>query len=249
MRCGPGASPPPVSGSYDRRMATHFSPEALKFLKGLKRNNNREWFQARKGIYERELKAPMLALVHEINEAMLRFAPENVQPPRKAMMRIYRDIRFSNDKRPYKTNVAAWWARAGLEKTSGGGFYFHFSPDEVVIAAGVYMPEREQLLAIRRHLVDHHTEMRRLLAGKKLRSLMQEFDGQRLTRAPKGFSPDDPALDLLVCQQWGVTAHLPAETALRPTLLKDILDRFRIAAPIVALLNTPLTPKPKRPLF
>src|SRR5579875_2623877 len=106
MRCGPGASPPPVSGSYDRRMATHFSPEALKFLKGLKRNNNREWFQARKGIYERELKAPMLALVHEINEAMLRFAPENVQPPRKAMMRIYRDIRFSNDKRPYKTNVA-----------------------------------------------------------------------------------------------------------------------------------------------
>ncbi|GGA71159.1 TIGR02453 family protein [Edaphobacter acidisoli] len=230
-------------------MATYFSSNALKFLKGLKRNNDREWFQARKDIYERGLKTPMLALVNEINEAMLRFAPENVQPPQKAMMRIYRDIRFSKDKRPYKTNVAAWWARAGLEKTSGGGFYFHFSPDEVVIAAGVYMPEREQLLAIRRYLVDHHTEMRRLLAGKKLRSLMQEFDGRRLTRPPKGFAADDPALDLLMCQQWGITAHLPPETALQPTLLKDIIERFKVAAPVVALLNAPLAPKPKRPLF
>lgn len=230
-------------------MATHFSSNALKFLRGLKRNNDREWFQARKDIYERELKAPMLALVNEINEAMLRFAPENVQPPQKAMMRIYRDIRFSKDKRPYKTNVAAWWARAGLEKTSGGGFYFHFSPDEVVIAAGVYMPEREQLLAIRRYLSVHHAEMRRLLAGKKLRALMKEFDGRRLTRPPKGFSADDPALDLLQCQQWGLGAHLPPETALEPTLLKQIIERFKVAAPVVALLNTPLAPKPKRPLF
>lgn len=230
-------------------MATHFSSDALKFLRGLKRNNDREWFQARKDIYERELKAPMLALVGEVNEAMLRFAPENVQPPQKAMMRIYRDIRFSKDKRPYKTNVAAWWARAGLEKTSGGGFYFHVSPDEVVIAAGVYMPEREQLLAIRRYLVDHHVEMRRLLASKKLRALMQEFDGRRLTRPPKGFSADSPALDLIQYQQWGVSAQLPPESALRPTLVKDIVERFKAAAPIVALLNTPLAPKQKRPLF
>jgi len=230
-------------------MATYFSADALKFLRGLKRNNDREWFQARKPNYERELKAPMLALVGEINEAMLKFAPENVQPPQKAMMRIYRDIRFSKDKRPYKTNVAAWWARAGLEKTSGGGYYFHISPDEVVIAAGVYMPEREQLLAIRRHLVQHHAEMRKILAGKKLRSLMQEFDGLKLTRPPKGFAPDDPAMDLLLCRQWGVAAHLSAETALKPTLIKEIVERFKAAAPMVALLNTPLAPRPKRPLF
>ena len=62
-------------------------------------------------------------------------------------------------------------------------------------------------------------------------------------------NPDDPALDLLVCQQWGVAAHLPPETALRPTLFKDIIERFKIAAPVVALLNTPLAPKPRRPLF
>lgn len=230
-------------------MATCFSPEALKFLRGLKRNNDREWFQARRDIYERELKAPMLALIGEVNEAMLSFAPENVRPPQKAMMRIYRDIRFSKDKRPYKTNVAAWWARTGLEKTSGGGYYFHVSPDEVIIAAGVYMPEREQLLAIRRYLVEHHAELRRILAGKKLRSLMKEFEGLPLTRPPKGFAPDDPAMDLIRQRQWGVTAHLPPGIAAKPGLLKEIVERFKAAAPMVALLNAPLAPRPRRPLF
>jgi uncharacterized protein (TIGR02453 family) len=234
---------------YDCEMATHFSNEALKFLRGLKRNNDREWFAARKAVYEREVKAPMLALIAEINEAMLRFAPENVRPPQKAIMRIYRDIRFSADKRPYKQQQGAWWARTGLEKTSGGGFYFHLSGTELVIAAGVYMPEREQLLAIRRYLVEHHAEVRGLLAGKKLTSLLSEFDGQKLTRPPKGFAADDPAMDLLVCRQWGVSATLPAENATKPTVLKEIVERFKVAAPVVALLNAPLISKPRKPMF
>lgn len=230
-------------------MSTHFTPEALKFLRGLKKNNDRNWFNDRKPIYEREIKAPMLKLVEEINEAMLRFAPENVRPPQKALFRIYRDTRFSPDKRPYKTHQGAWWARTGLEKTSGGGFYFHVGATEVVVAAGVYMPEREQLLAIRRYLVDHHKELRSILAGKKMKSLLKEFDGQKLTRPPKGFSPDDPAMDLLLCRQWGVSATLPADAATKPTLLKEIVERFKIAAPMVTLLNAPLVPKPKKPLF
>jgi len=231
-------------------VAPHYSLEALKFMRSLKRNNDREWFNARKPIYEREIKAPTLNLITAINEAMLRFAPENVQPPQKVAMRIYRDIRFSSDKRPYKRNQGAWWARSGLEKTSGGGFYFHMGPDELVIAAGVYMPEREQLLAIRRHIETHHEELRRLLASKKLRTLMPEFDGQKLTRPPKGFPPDSPALDLLLCRQWGVAAHLPPGTATSPTLLKEIVKRFEAAAPLVALLNAPLVVrKPRKPLF
>lgn len=230
-------------------MATHFSNEALKFLRGLKRNNDREWFAERKAVYERELKAPMLALIAEVNEAMLEFAPENVQPPQKAMMRIYRDIRFSSDKRPYKIHQAAWWARTGLEKTSGGGFYFDLSGTEVTIAAGVFMPEREQLLAIRRYLVEHHAELRSLLAGRRLRALLEETDGMRLTRPPKGFAADDPAIDLLVCRQWGVSAKLPVESATKPALLKEIVERFRVAAPMVSLLNAPLVGRPKKPMF
>lgn len=219
-------------------------------MRSLKRNNDREWFNARKPIYEREIKAPTLNLITAINEAMLRFAPENVQPPQKVAMRIYRDIRFSSDKRPYKRNQGAWWARSGLEKTSGGGFYFHMGPDELVVAAGVYMPEREQLLAIRRHIETHHEELRRLLVSKKLRTLMPEFDGQKLTRPPKGFPPDSPAMDLLLCRQWGIAAHLPPDTATSPTLLKEIVKRFEAAAPLVALLNAPLAVrKPRKPLF
>lgn len=230
-------------------MATHFSNDALKFLRGLKRNNDREWFAARKDVYERELKAPMAALVAEVNHAMADFAPENIQPPQKAMMRIYRDIRFSKDKRPYKIHQAAWWGRSGMDKTSGCGFYFDVSGTEVTVAAGVFMPGREQLLAIRRHLVEHHAELRKILAGKKLRAVMQETEGHRLTRPPKGFAADDPAIDLLLCRQWGAIARLPAEFATRPTLVKDVVERFKLAAPMVALLNAPLVAKPRKPLF
>jgi uncharacterized protein (TIGR02453 family) len=227
-----------------------FTAESLKFLRGLKRNNDRAWFEPRKPVYERALKAPMLALIGEINQALAGFAPEYVRPPQKAMMRIYRDIRFSTDKRPYKSNVAAWWARAGLEKTSGGGFYFEINSVSITIAAGVYMPEREQLLAIRRYLSaaggNHHAEMRRLLADRKLTAVMAPFDGLKLTRAPKGFDPEDPALDLLLCRQWGVSATLPAEEALEAGFSRQITDRFKRALPLVTLLNAPLlaTPEP-----
>jgi uncharacterized protein (TIGR02453 family) len=221
-----------------------FTSESIKFLRSLKRNNDRNWFDARKPIYERELKAPMLALIEEINHAFAGFAPHHVRPSQKIMMRIYRDIRFSANKQPYKTNVAAWWARAGLEKTSGGGYYFELNATSITIAAGVYMPEREQLFAIRQYLSaeggNHHAKLRGILADKKLTSVLTPFDGLKLTRAPKGFSPEDAALDLLLHRQWGVSATLPAEEALKPSLLKQIVSRFERATPMVELLNTPL---------
>ncbi len=238
-------------------MATHFSPKAITFLRGLKRNNDRTWFNDRKTVYEQELKTPMLALIEEINHALVEFAPDHVRPPAKAMMRIYRDIRFSNDKRPYKHQIAAWWARTGLEKTSGGGFYFHISATEVHISAGAYMPERDQLLAIRRHLLDHHQDARAILkeieSAKRPPTLktapMLQFDGLKLTRAPKGFPADHPALDLILQRQWGVTSELPADMATSPKLLEEIVTRFRLAAPLVSLLNAPLKVRAREPLF
>jgi uncharacterized protein (TIGR02453 family) len=230
-------------------MATYFSGEALKFLRGLKRNNDRVWFEARRDVFEKELKEPMLKLIGEVNEAMAEFAPMHVRPAQKIMMRIYRDIRFSKDKRPYKTHVSAWWVRDGLQKTSGAGFYFSVTPEEVVIAAGVYMPEREQLLAIRRYLAEHHEEFRAVMKGRKLRSLMTENDGHALTRAPKGFPEGHPAIDLLKNKQWGVSTRLPVERAMKAALLKDVVERFRAAAPMIAMLNAPLVGKAKRPMF
>jgi len=238
--------------SSQEKTPLHFNPEAITFLRGLRRNNSRDWFDPRKDVYEREVKHPMLAIIEAVNAEMAEFAPEHVRPAQKSMLRIYRDTRFSADKSPYKSNVAAWWTRAGLEKTSGGGYYFHVAADEVIIAAGVYMPEREQLQAIRRYLLDHHEEVRRLLNDKKLRRMMRAFDGAALTRPPKGFPKEHAAMDLLLCRQWGVTAHLPAEAATKPTLLKEIVTRFRLAAPLIEALNRPLlgqAEKKKRPLF
>src|SRR3984885_6979109 len=230
----------------------YFREAGLKFLRSLKRNNRREWFEAHKPEFERELKQPMLALIETVNRAMEGFAPGHVRSPQKCMMRIYRDIRFSSDKRPYKSHISAWWSREGLEKTSGGGYYMHISPDEVLIAAGVYMPEREQLLAIRQHLLLYHAEVRQALMDRKLRRLMNSFTGAPLTRAPKGFPKDHPAMDLLLCRQWGVEAKLPSSAALQKDFADEILRRFRVATPLVEALNTPLllsVQKKRRPLF
>jgi uncharacterized protein (TIGR02453 family) len=223
--------------SYEETMPTHFTPEAMKFLRGLVRNNDREWFDPRKAIYEREIKQPMLALIGEINDALASFAPEHVREPRKTMMRIYRDTRFAADKRPYKTNVAAWWIRRGFEKTSGAGFYFHVSAKETVVAAGAYMPTADQLLAIRRHIDAHHKEFRAILANRKLKAMMNEFERESMTRVPRGFAADSPAADLLRCKRWGVSVTLPANMATEPGLLKEITRRFALAAPVVEFLN------------
>ena len=145
----------------------------------------------------------MLAVIRQVTDAMLDFAPEHVRPAEKSLFRIYRDTRFSNDKRPYKDHIAAWWTHTGLDKTSGAGYYFHVAPKEVIIAAGVYMPEKDQLAAIRHWLLDHHAEFRKLLHKPAVKSAFKEFDGNALTRPPKGFPPDHPGIDLIRCRQWG----------------------------------------------
>ncbi|HEX4154549.1 MAG TPA: DUF2461 domain-containing protein [Acidobacteriaceae bacterium] len=223
-------------------MATHFNRGAMTFLRGLARNNDRVWFEKRRAIYERELKAPMLTLIDEITAAMAEFAPEHMRPAPKTMMRIYRDIRFSADKRPYKTHLAAWWARRGMEKTSGGGYYLHIGPKECFVAAGVYMPEREQLLALRRWMAEHHREYRALTAKllkPRARSApaMTVVDEEMLTRMPKGFPACHPADELLRARNWGLHATLPEGCAVEPVLLKEILRRFRLLAPVVDTLN------------
>ncbi len=223
-------------------------PDALKFLRNLARHNDREWFTPRKAEFEKVLREPMLAIVRKITDAMVDFAPSHVRPAEKSLFRIYRDTRFSNDKRPYKTHVAAWWSHQGLEKTSGAGYYFHISPKEVVVAAGAYMPEKEKLAAIRSWLLDHHTEFRKLLARPALRKAFTEFEGNALTRPPKGFPPDHPAGDLIRHRQWGLSATLPPETALDPKLASIVIKHFRLAAPVVDALNTPIAAasKPKK---
>ena len=239
----------------------YFRKEGLAFLRALVRANKtdpveaREWFNANKAIYEAELKEPMLAVIRYVTDAMLDFAPEHVRPAEKSLFRIYRDTRFSNDKRPYKDHIAAWWTHTGLDKTSGAGYYFHVSAKEVIVAAGAYMPEKDQLAAIRHWLLEHHAEFRKLLQKPALRKAFREFESNALTRPPKGFPADHPAIDLIRGKQWGLSATLPVEAALKPDLAKEVVRHFKLAAPVVAALNTPIAAnlearsKSRKPLF
>ncbi len=230
----------------------YFPLEALTFLRNLARHNDRAWFQPRKAQFESELREPLLAIVRKITDAMVDFAPNHVRPAEKSVFRIYRDTRFSADKRPYKTHVAAWWSHQGFEKTSGAGYYFHVSPKEVIVAAGSYMPDKDQLAAIRRWLLDHHEQFRKLLRNPRVRSTFDELEGNALTRPPKGFPCDHPGMDLIRCRQWGLATELPAKAALKKVFADVVIRYFKVAAPVVDALNTPLAaafvPK-KRVLF
>jgi uncharacterized protein (TIGR02453 family) len=138
-----------------------------------------------------------------------------------------------------------------MEKTSGAGYYFHISAKEVIIAAGAYMPEKDQLAAIRHWLLENHASFRKVLQTAAIRRAFSEFEGNALTRPPKGFPKEHPAMDLIRCRQWGLSAALPADAALDSTLAATVIRHFRLAAPVVDALNTPIAaslPK-KRVLF
>jgi uncharacterized protein (TIGR02453 family) len=182
----------------------------------------------------------MLAIIRKVTDAMATFAPDFVRPAEKCLFRIYRDTRFSANKLPYKTHVAAWWSHEGLEKTSGAGYYFHIDAKEIVIAAGAWMPEKDQLAAIRHWLLDHHADFRKLLQKAAVRKAFSEFEGNSLVRPPKGFPKEHPAMDLIRCRQWGLSTSLPASAALEPDFVKVLTRHFKLAAPVVDALNTPL---------
>ena len=212
-----------------------FSPEAVKFLRSLKRNNRREWFQPRKEIYESRLKAPMIELVESVNAELVRFAPDYINDPKKAIYRIYRDTRFSPDKTPYKTHIAAIFPRRGLGRQSGAGLYFHISTESLGIAAGSYMPGPEELFGIRTWLTANHQVFRRAAKGPE--KLMGKLHGDSLTRSPKGFDPEHAAADLVRMKQWLYWTELDLKVVETPRLQQEIVKRFRVCAPVVEMLN------------
>jgi uncharacterized protein (TIGR02453 family) len=211
-----------------------FPPEAIKFLKSLEKNNKREWFQPRKEIFDTKLKEPMIAFVESINAELLKFAPEHITEPKKAVYRIYRDTRFSKDKTPYKTHLGAIFPRRGLGKDAAAGFYFHVSSKHVGVACGAYAPGPEQLLKIRRFIAENHKLLKREIKG------MGSLQGTTLTRVPKGFDADHPAADLIKMKQWYWWVELDLALATSPKLKSEIATRFRAMAPMVEFLNRPL---------
>jgi uncharacterized protein (TIGR02453 family) len=219
-----------------------FSSEALQFLRDLKLNNRREWFLPRKEVYEEKVRAPMLALVAALGDEIAEFAPEMVTEPKKAVYRIYRDVRFSSDKSPYKTHVAAVFSPRGLEKHSGAGLYFHISIDEVLVGGGIYAPGPAELLAVRGHIAQHAQGLQKILREPRFRRLFKEMTGEKLKRVPKGFAADHPAADLLVYKQFLAGTLLPPDIVTTPKLFRELVKHFQAITPFLRYLNTPLKP-------
>ncbi len=215
-----------------------FPAQGIQFLRSLDKHNEREWFQPRKDIYETYAKAPMMELVAELNREIETIAPDYVVDPRKAVYRIYRDTRFSANKTPYKNHVAALWKHRKLEKNAGAALYISVSHKEVEIAGGLYMPGPEQLLATRNHLAENYATLRKF--SKALHASFGELRGSKLSRAPKGFDPEHPAIDLLMHKQWFWDTVLPAEIATTPKLYTELAKRVKLIMPALQFFNEPL---------
>jgi len=216
-----------------------FPAEALTFFRALKRNNNREWFQPRKELFETKVKAPMLVLVEALNGELAKFAPDYIADPKKAVYRIYRDTRFSADKTPYKTHLAAIFPRRGGDRGSAPGFFFSISAKEIGVAGGVYEPPPEHMLAIRTWLAENHAAFRKIARGPE--KLMGKLQGESLTRVPKGFPADHPAADLIKMKCWLYHVTLDPKIATTPKILPELVKRFKALTPVLEELNKPLS--------
>ncbi|HZT28592.1 MAG TPA: DUF2461 domain-containing protein [Bryobacteraceae bacterium] len=223
-----------------------FPVEAVTFFRGLARNNKREWFQPRKHIFDEKVKAPMVEMIRTMTREMMEFAPDYVTEPETAIYRIYRDTRFSKDKTPYKTHIAASFGRRGFEKHGAAGYYFSVSHQEVEVGGGIYMPNPEVLLAVRQHLAQHHEEFREVAKNPAVLRLLGNVQGEQLTRVPKGFLPDHPAADLLRFRQYLLYTVLDPAIVTTPQLYREVMKRFRAMAPFLEFLNAPLVAARRR---
>jgi uncharacterized protein (TIGR02453 family) len=220
--------------------APRFTAESLKFLRGLKRNNRREWFVARRDAYETHVRLPMTGIIERLADDLRAFAPEIVVNPKTSMYRIYRDVRFSENKAPYKTHVAASFPTRGLPKHEGAGLYFHVSPDEVWIGGGMYAPSTSQLHAVREHLASNVKRFRAIVESPRFRRAIGSIEGERLQRVPRGFPRDHEAAEYLRFRQFLAGREFPSTLATSPRFYATLLTVFREVAPLIRFLNAPL---------
>jgi uncharacterized protein (TIGR02453 family) len=220
--------------------APRFTPETLTFLRGLKRNNRREWFTARREVYETQVREPMTRIVERLADDFRAFAPELVASPKISMYRIYRDTRFSENKAPYKTHVAAVFPTRGLAKHEGAGLYFHVSSEEVWVGGGMYMPQPQQLHAVREHIASNVRQLRAIVESPAFRRKVGALEGDKLTRVPRGFPKDHEAAEYLKCRHFIAGAEFAPAFAASTTFYSTLLSVFREVLPLARFLNTPL---------
>lgn len=223
---------------------TGFGPRAFTFLRGLARNNKKEWFEAHRGDYETQVRDPMRVLVDEIDAVLGDIAPEIRGDAKKSVFRIHRDIRFSSDKSPYKTHIAAWFfhqdagSGVGQEAHGGAGFYIHVEPGACQFGGGIWMPPKFALDKIRDQIVEDGATFQKLVTGaafkRKFGSLSQEAV---LTRTPRGYDAAHPQEKWLRYKSFTAGRKLPDSAVASRKLLPAMKADMAAMLPFVRWLN------------
>jgi uncharacterized protein (TIGR02453 family) len=209
------------------------------FLGNLKINNNREWFHAHKADYEKarkQFETFLNVLITEIRK----FDPSiGMLTPKDCVFRINRDIRFSSDKSPYKTNMGAYISQGG-RKGEMAGYYLHIDPEQYFAAGGLYMPQAEPLKKVRDEIYFGSGILKSIIQKPSFVKVFKTLDGDKLTRPPKGYPADFPDIDLLKYKSFTVSHGLDEETIMSDRLLKVVTDVFKEMHPFIGFLNNAL---------
>lgn len=217
-----------------------FTPDTLDFLRELELNNNREWFAENRKRYEQSLKEPMHAFAAALIERMKELYPKITMDAKGSVFRIHRDTRFSKGKDPYKTNAALVVTDSFRGDHARPGLYFHFDPRVLAIAGGLYMPDRDQLHAVRTHIANHLEEFEKLLVDEQFTTVFGGMQGEKNKIAPAEFKPLVERQPMILNKQFFYWSEQDAEEILREDLLEFVMIRANAAYPLNRFLRTAL---------
>lgn len=231
---------------------SYFDAASLAFLRGLARHNRRDWFEAHRADFETHVREPLAGLVGEMDLRMANFAPEMVGDPKRSIFRIYRDVRFSSDKSPYKTHAAAWFfhgdgsSKVGREAHGGGaGFYFHVQPGASFAGGGLWMPPRPALLRLRAAIAADPPAFESIVLAPALRRRLRGLSEEAmLKRTPRGWDDTHPAARWLRFQSFTVGRGLTDAQVTSGRLTAELEKDFRLMLPLVRWLNGVLGLRP-----
>jgi len=211
--------------------------DTLSFIKDVAENNNREWFAENKHRYE-ESKANVLELVASIIPELSKIDPliSTDLDPKKCLLRIYRDVRFSKNKDPYKNNFGMWFS----SKSKGGnepGYYLHIQPGLSFIAGGYWMPDAAHLKLIRQEIDYNIGDFKDIINNKDFKTQFKFGGGAALKKAPKGYDPADPNIEYLKLKSFEASMNLNDEEFLKPDIVNKLVSSFSTVSPLVAFLR------------